>query len=261
MCPFSVERSYEGTGAAFDCVNPRFFDAPRATRAATARSTCATRQSRRSSPASFRNRLAMLDLSLCRGRGRRGPGPRAAPAVLRTAARPGTRGCRRRRARPRRGSRDGRGSSRAASSSRSGAGGAAARAPTSRSNSSITALERLGVADLVAGRSRWHESRQTPSRSPPPDSLDQLRELLEAAADRAARRRRCSRAAAGSAPVAASASLNAPAITLERRPAPALAAAGVHDHAAGPDRVADRQRMGERLERLAAHLRRRRSRR
>ena len=27
MCPFSVERSYEGTGAAFDCVNPRFFDA------------------------------------------------------------------------------------------------------------------------------------------------------------------------------------------------------------------------------------------
>jgi hypothetical protein len=27
MCPFSVERSYEGTGGAFDCVNPRFFDA------------------------------------------------------------------------------------------------------------------------------------------------------------------------------------------------------------------------------------------
>jgi hypothetical protein len=27
MCPFSVERSYEGTGAAFECVNPRFFDA------------------------------------------------------------------------------------------------------------------------------------------------------------------------------------------------------------------------------------------
>jgi hypothetical protein len=27
MCPFSVERSYEGTGDAFDCVNPRFFDA------------------------------------------------------------------------------------------------------------------------------------------------------------------------------------------------------------------------------------------
>jgi hypothetical protein len=27
MCPFSVERSYEGSGAAFDCVNPRFFDA------------------------------------------------------------------------------------------------------------------------------------------------------------------------------------------------------------------------------------------
>lgn len=27
MCPFSVERSYEGTGEAFDCVNPRFFDA------------------------------------------------------------------------------------------------------------------------------------------------------------------------------------------------------------------------------------------
>ena len=27
MCPFSVERSYEGNGAAFDCVNPRFFDA------------------------------------------------------------------------------------------------------------------------------------------------------------------------------------------------------------------------------------------
>jgi hypothetical protein len=26
MCPFSVERSYEGRGAAFDCVNPRFFD-------------------------------------------------------------------------------------------------------------------------------------------------------------------------------------------------------------------------------------------
>ena len=26
MCPFSVDRSYEGTGAAFDCVNPRFFD-------------------------------------------------------------------------------------------------------------------------------------------------------------------------------------------------------------------------------------------
>ena len=27
MCPFSVERSYEGTGDAFDCVNQRFFDA------------------------------------------------------------------------------------------------------------------------------------------------------------------------------------------------------------------------------------------
>jgi hypothetical protein len=27
MCPFSVERSYEGEGAAFSCVNPRFFDA------------------------------------------------------------------------------------------------------------------------------------------------------------------------------------------------------------------------------------------
>jgi hypothetical protein len=27
MCPFSAERSYEGHGAAFDCVNPRFFDA------------------------------------------------------------------------------------------------------------------------------------------------------------------------------------------------------------------------------------------
>ena len=27
MCPFSVERSYEGVGAAFDCVNPRFYDA------------------------------------------------------------------------------------------------------------------------------------------------------------------------------------------------------------------------------------------
>ena len=27
MCPFSVERSYEGTGAAFECVNARFYDA------------------------------------------------------------------------------------------------------------------------------------------------------------------------------------------------------------------------------------------
>jgi hypothetical protein len=27
MCPFTVERSYEGDGPAFDCVNPRFFDA------------------------------------------------------------------------------------------------------------------------------------------------------------------------------------------------------------------------------------------
>jgi hypothetical protein len=27
VCPFSVERSYEGDGAAFDCCNPRFFDA------------------------------------------------------------------------------------------------------------------------------------------------------------------------------------------------------------------------------------------
>jgi hypothetical protein len=27
MCPFTVERSYEGTGAAFDCVNHRFYDA------------------------------------------------------------------------------------------------------------------------------------------------------------------------------------------------------------------------------------------
>jgi hypothetical protein len=27
-CPFSVERSYEGSGDAFDCVNRRFFDAP-----------------------------------------------------------------------------------------------------------------------------------------------------------------------------------------------------------------------------------------
>jgi len=27
MCPFVVERSYEGSGDAFDCVNPRFFDA------------------------------------------------------------------------------------------------------------------------------------------------------------------------------------------------------------------------------------------
>jgi hypothetical protein len=26
-CPFSVERSYEGSGGAFECVNPRFFDA------------------------------------------------------------------------------------------------------------------------------------------------------------------------------------------------------------------------------------------
>jgi hypothetical protein len=28
MCPFSVDRSYEGSGGAFECVNPRFFDAP-----------------------------------------------------------------------------------------------------------------------------------------------------------------------------------------------------------------------------------------
>jgi hypothetical protein len=27
MCPFSVERSYEGNGDAFSCVNHRFFDA------------------------------------------------------------------------------------------------------------------------------------------------------------------------------------------------------------------------------------------
>ena len=27
ICPFTVERSYEGDGPAFDCVNPRFFDA------------------------------------------------------------------------------------------------------------------------------------------------------------------------------------------------------------------------------------------
>jgi hypothetical protein len=27
MCPFSVERSYEGQGSAFECINPRFFDA------------------------------------------------------------------------------------------------------------------------------------------------------------------------------------------------------------------------------------------
>jgi hypothetical protein len=27
MCPFSVEKSYEAEGPAFDCVNPRFFDA------------------------------------------------------------------------------------------------------------------------------------------------------------------------------------------------------------------------------------------
>jgi hypothetical protein len=27
MCPFGVERSYEREGAAFECVNPRFFDA------------------------------------------------------------------------------------------------------------------------------------------------------------------------------------------------------------------------------------------
>jgi hypothetical protein len=27
MCPFTVERSYEGSGGAFACVNPRFFDA------------------------------------------------------------------------------------------------------------------------------------------------------------------------------------------------------------------------------------------
>jgi hypothetical protein len=27
MCPMNVERSYEGDGPAFDCTNPRFFDA------------------------------------------------------------------------------------------------------------------------------------------------------------------------------------------------------------------------------------------
>ena len=27
ICPFTVERSYEGSGAAFECVNKRFFDA------------------------------------------------------------------------------------------------------------------------------------------------------------------------------------------------------------------------------------------
>jgi hypothetical protein len=27
MCPFTVERSYEGEGGAFTCTNPRFFDA------------------------------------------------------------------------------------------------------------------------------------------------------------------------------------------------------------------------------------------
>lgn len=26
QCQFSVERAYEGTGPAYDCVNPRFFD-------------------------------------------------------------------------------------------------------------------------------------------------------------------------------------------------------------------------------------------
>ena len=28
QCSFSVERAYEGEGEAFECVNPRFFDAP-----------------------------------------------------------------------------------------------------------------------------------------------------------------------------------------------------------------------------------------
>jgi hypothetical protein len=27
MCPMSVERSYEGNGPAYECVNPKFFDA------------------------------------------------------------------------------------------------------------------------------------------------------------------------------------------------------------------------------------------
>ena len=27
MCPFTVEKSYEAAGPAFECVNPRFFDA------------------------------------------------------------------------------------------------------------------------------------------------------------------------------------------------------------------------------------------
>jgi hypothetical protein len=30
ICPFSVERSYEGSGDAFECVNRRFFDATEA---------------------------------------------------------------------------------------------------------------------------------------------------------------------------------------------------------------------------------------
>ena len=79
MCPFSVERSYEGTGAAFDCVNPRFFDAtdgePGGYRAFDLRER-GLGLAAASSAAASRYRSGA-----CRGRGRPGPVPRAARAV------------------------------------------------------------------------------------------------------------------------------------------------------------------------------------
>ena len=41
-CQFSVERAYEGAGAAYDCVNRRFFDCTDEGPRACAPSTCAT---------------------------------------------------------------------------------------------------------------------------------------------------------------------------------------------------------------------------
>ena len=261
MCPFSVERSYEGTGAAFDCVNPRFFDATEARPGRLPRVRPARRgSSTRPLPAAASR---IVDLMPCRARGRPGPVPRAAPAVPGSAARRGTRGC---------------------------PSSPSSPSPRLAWRSTFDPSAVLRVVQVQArsrSRSDLAVALVDRRRSSPPGcgSRSPRRAGGTSRGRRRAARRRPTRRSARRAPrsvrpivhpapavfsnssgqrsVAASAFSNASADHLERRrgaSAP-LPLPGMHDHAAGADPVADRERMGQRGRATCAAPRRRRWRR
>ena len=174
----------------------------------------------------------------------------------RSAARRGRPRSRARPARRRPAGRGGRGSSPAASASRSRAGSARGRCPTVSSQSSITAVELVGRADVEARREHVAASPgRRPIRSSPPAQLDQL-----------APAPRSERPMVSPAPAVFSSRRSAAVGLVERArehlgdplASPprglALGRPGVEHHAVGADRVAQPERVDQRLERLAPQV-------